>query len=296
MKLKSAARNVISTAGRDSSVDDSFEMTGSKSHKFFGKKMLKFSVFIFIISISFSNLLLAQSADELINEGDSLVKSFNNQKALEKYLEADKILPSNWEVFWRVSRAYVDIAEDMPSETSTQEDAQLAKYQLAFNYADKAVKLAPNESITYLRRAIANGRIALFKGVFSVAGVVNKVKDDCEKAIKLGNGGNYFQALAHYVLGRTHAKVSEKWAPARSVLGLGWGDIDIAIEEYKKAIELKPNFRMFYLDLAKAYIREDEYDKAREMLNNVTESPKEDESDEDNLAEAKNLLEAIKDE
>jgi len=94
------------------------------------------------------------------------------------------------------------------------------------SYADQAVKYGPNQSITYLRRAIANGRVALFKGVFSVGGVVNSVKSDCEKAISLNNGGNYTQALAHYVFARTHAKISEKWAPARSVLGLGWADND----------------------------------------------------------------------
>ena len=259
-------------------------------------QMLKLSMFVFIISILLSNYLFAQSAEQIITDGDSLVKIFDNKKALEKYLQADKMKPNSWNIYWRLSKAYVDIADEMPNNSSKEEDAQLAKYQTAFDYADKAVKLAPTQSITYLRRAIANGKIALFKGVFSVAGVVNKVRDDCEKAIKLGNGGNYFQSLAHYVLARTHAKVSEKWAPARSVLGLGWADIDTAIVEYNRAIKLRPNFRMFYLDLAKAYIREDEYPQAREALQSVIDSPKIDQSDDDNLAEAKNLMEAIKDE
>jgi tetratricopeptide (TPR) repeat protein len=259
-------------------------------------KMLKHSMLFFIISILFSNTLFAQSAEQIITEGDSLVKIFNNKAALEKYLQADKMKPNDWNIYWRLSKAYVDIADKMPAATDEEEDAQLAKYQTAYDYADKAVKLAPSQSINYLRRAIANGKIALFKGVFSVAGVVNKVRDDCEKAIKLGNGGNYFQALSHYVLARTNAKVSEKWAPARSVLGLGWADIDTAIVEYNKAIKLNPNFRMFYLDLAKAYIREDEYQQAREALKKVIDSPKIEQSDDDNLVEAKNLLEAIKDE
>ena len=32
------------------------------------------------------------------------------------------------------------------------------KYQKAFDFADRAVKLAPDKSVTYLRRAIANGK------------------------------------------------------------------------------------------------------------------------------------------
>ena len=147
-----------------------------------------------------------------------------------------------------------------------------------------------------MRRAIANGRIALFKGVFSVAGVVNSVKDDCEKAIKLNSGDKYEIALAHYILARTHAKASEKWAPARAVIGLGWADNEIAITEFNKAVNLFPNFRMFYLDLANSYIREDEYQKARDILKKVIDSPKKDEDDDDKLAEAKKLVEEIKNE
>jgi len=46
-----------------------------------------------------------------------------------------------------------------------------------------------------VRRAIANGKNSIVKGVFSVAGVVNSVKEDCEKAIKLNSGENYVIAL-----------------------------------------------------------------------------------------------------
>ena len=261
------------------------------------KSFLKLSLpLALLVLIMLPGTARPQSLDELLKQGDEYMSEFNNQKALDTYMQADKMSPNNWEVYWRISRAYVDIAQNMPEKTDEEKDAQLAEYQKGYDYADKAVKLAPGKSITYIRRAIANGRIALFKGVFSVGGVVNSVKSDCEKAIALNNGGNYWQAVAHYVLGRTNAKVSEKWAPARAVLGLGWADLDVAITEYKKAISLYPNFRMFYLDLARAYIRDDEYKTAREMLNKVLESPKKDQDDDKRLTEAKQLLKEIEDE
>ncbi len=249
-----------------------------------------------IIVLSSISFLYSQTLQDLLNTGDKLTEEFQHKKALEVYQKADSLFPNNWEVNWRISRALVDIGVKMPSESGDQEDAQLAVFEKALKYADKSIKLAPTEAIPYVRRAVANGRIALFKGVFSVSSVVNAVKDDCEKAIALGNGGNYTQALAHYILGRTNAKVSEKWAPARAVLGLGWADLDTAIVEYKKAINLYPNFRMFYLGLAKAYIENDEYSKARENLNKVIASPEKDQDDKANLKEAKKLLEDIKDE
>ncbi|GMU95490.1 tetratricopeptide repeat protein [Ignavibacterium album] len=254
-------------------------------------KLLIPVVLYFVSSVSF-----AQSLEELLKEGDNLVTKFENQKALEVYQKADKLFPNNWEVYWRLSRAYVDIGEHLPDKTDKEKDTQLEYYKKAFDYADKAVKLAPNQSITYVRRAIASGRIALFEGVFSAVGTVKDVKSDCEKAIQLGNGGNYVQALAHYVLGRTHLKVCEKPYLVRLPLGLGWGDTEKAVQLLETANKLRPNFRMFMLELAKAYIEEDEFTKAKELLLKIEKAPVADEDDDKVLSEAKQLYEKIKNE
>lgn len=255
---------------------------------------MKRIIIIFFTAVTFfAAQILAQSVEQLIKEGDSYYEKFDNEKALEFYKKAEKLDPNNYEILWKISRAYVDIGEHMPANTSEQKDAQLSVYKKALEYAEKSIKAAPDKSVTYLRRAIANGRIALFKGVFSVAGVVNSVKSDLEKAIQLNNGGNDIQAVAHYVFARTHAKTSEKWKPARSVLGLGWADNEIALKEYKKAIELKPNYVMFYVDYAISLIREKDYKTARLMLQKAIDSPIEDEDDNVRKEEAKKLLKEI---
>ncbi len=249
-----------------------------------------FILFVFVIA-AFITEAPAQTAAKLIAEGDALAeKEHKNDAALEKLLQAEKLEPTNWEILWRISRTYVDIAEHMPDKTGDQKDAQEAKYKLAYDYADKAVKLAPNQSVTYLRRSIANGRIALFKGVFSVAGIVNDVKKDLDKAIELNNGGDQVQATSHYVLGRTHAKLAEKSSIVRWPLGLGWGNLDTAIDEYKKAIKLKNDFKMYHLDLAKAYIEDDDEDLAAAELKKLLTLPKQDEDDDSFDTEAKKLL------
>ncbi len=254
-------------------------------------KLRHLSLLLFVL---FSSVLLAQKADDLVKEGDKLKDSFNNQGALDDYLKADKLAPNNWEILWRISRSYVDIGAHMPEATSDQKDKQLAVYQKGLSFADQAVKCGSNQSITYVRRAVANGRIALFKGVFSVGGVVNSVKSDCEKAIQLNNGGNYTQALAHYILARTHAKISEKWAPARAVIGLGWADNEIALTEYKKAVSIFPNYRMFYLDYARSLVREDKYSEAKDALNKCISSSVQDEDDTARLTEARQILNEIR--
>lgn len=255
--------------------------------------MKKIYLFFAIILMFSVNAISSQSLEEYLDQGDKFYEQFNNEKALDAYKKADLAFPDSWQVLWRISRAYVDIAEHMPSSTSEQEDAQLGKFKLALDYANRAVKLAPNEAVTYLRRAIANGKIALFKGVFTVAGVVNQVKADCEKALSLGNGGDDIQGIAHYVYARTHAKISEKWKPARAVLGLGWANLETALEHYQKAIKLKPNFMMFYFDYAKALIADDQNDKAKEFLKQAIACKNEDEDDAKLREEAKVLLKTL---
>ncbi len=259
---------------------------------------MKISTFFLILfySLIFFGNHFAQTAEELIKEGDKFNKEFNHQKSLETYQKADQLDPGNWEVLWRISRALVNIANKMPEGTDEQEDAKYNKYKESFAYADSAVRIADDQSVTYLRRAIVNGRIALFEGVFSAIGTVNDVKDDCERAIQLDNGGNYVQALSHYVLGRTHSKVCEKAYLLRLPLGLGWGDMEVAIREYQNAIKLKPNYRMFYLNLAKAYMEEDEYELAKENLLKVEKAPFILEDDDEYLKEAKQLLVEVNEE
>lgn len=255
------------------------------------KHFARFFFFLLLLPIAQG---FTQTAEEMISEADKLVASFNNQAALDLLLEAEKKFPDNYEILWRISRSYIDIAEHLPDKTDAQKNEQERLYKKSLDYADRSVKLAPDQAITYVRRAIANGRIALFEGVFSAIGTVKDVKKDAEKAIELGNGGNYVQALAHYVLGRTHMKVCEKAYLVRLPLGLGWGDMDESIRLLETAVKLKPNFRMFYLDLAKAYIEEDEYAKARETLLKIEKAPVTDEDDDAFLAESKQLLEKIK--
>ncbi len=251
-------------------------------------------IFAFALIMLFGSYSIAQSVDEVIKEADKLVSEFQHNKVLDLLLKADKQFPNNWQIKWRISRAYVDVGEHLPNKTDKGRDAQLEYYQKSFDFADQAVKLAPSESITYIRRAIANGRIALFQGVFSAIGTVKDVKEDCERAIQLGNGGNYVQALAHYVLGRTHLKVCEKSYLVRLPIGLGWGDTEKALQLLETANKLYPNFRMFMLELAKAYIEEDQIDKAKDTLKKLEKAPFLDEDDDIVLAEAKKLSDKIK--
>lgn len=232
-----------------------------------------------------------QSLQDLISKSDSLFNKFDNKAALEVLMTANQEYPHNAEVLWRICRAETHIADHMGVVTNEEKDAQLAMYKSAYDYADSAVMADPKNSMAYTYRAVANGKIALFKGVFSVAPIVKQVRNDCEEAIKLDNNNS----IAYYVLGRTNAKLAEKPGIFLWPLGLSWGNIKNAIKLYRKAVSLDSEFVMFRYDLAKAYVRQDEYKQAREQLQAIPAIPVRDQEDDSLKAEASKLFQEIKD-
>lgn len=228
---------------------------------------------------------------QLLEEGDRLAtEQFDNAGALAKYLEAFRRDSINAETLWRISRAYVDIGEHLPAATDPQKEMQLETYELALRYAERSVGADPRNSMAYTRRAIAKGRIALFKGIWESLDLVKQTRSDVDSALALDPEND----VANYMMGRVHAKVSEKPRIFRWPLGLGWASTEDAIRYYEKAIALKPNFIMYLLDCARAHVEEDEFEKARNHLMLIETLGKRDEDDEAFKEEARKLLEEIR--
>ncbi len=250
-----------------------------------------------ILGVIFTSLFLcfnstAQSISESAAMSDSLADvAFQNSSALEVLQKAIEQYPKEYMLFWRFSRTYSDMGAALKATTDDEKEQQLALYEKSLDYAEQAVNANPEGSMGYTRRAIANGRIALFKGVWESIGLVKKVKADCEKAIELDKQNS----LAYYIYARTHAKVSEKPKIFRWPLGLSWANIDDAIKNFEIAISLRPNYIMYRLDAAKAFIENEEYEKARANLTAIATLPKAYQLDDDSKKEAAELMEKIKD-
>jgi tetratricopeptide (TPR) repeat protein len=251
---------------------------------------------VFVLSVSWAAQLFASApdssrVDQLIAQGNMYSeKTFENQKALDSYEAALALEPGNHEILWRISRSLVDLGEHLPAGTEQEKAKQLEVYEKSREFANKAIAANANGAMAYTRRAIANGRIALFKGVWESLDLVKQVKADCEKAIALDPN----DAAAYYVLGRTHMKVCEKPRIVRWPLGLGWANLDDAVKNCEKAIALRPNFIMYHLDCARVYVEQDEYEKARTHLNAIPSLATMDEDDGQFRKDATDLLEKIK--
>jgi tetratricopeptide (TPR) repeat protein len=144
--------------------------------------------------------------------------------------------------------------------------------------------------MAFTRRSIANGRIALFRGIWESLSLVKQTRADVETALALDPEND----VANYILGRVHAKVTEKPRILRWPLGLGWANTEDAIKYFEKAISLKQEFIMYRLDCARAYVDDDNYEMARKHLEAIDRIGNKDEDDERFRKEAAELLEEIR--
>ncbi len=196
--------------------------------------------------------LLAEANDVALNQ-------FDSRRALALYSEALSLTGMDAEILWRISRAYIDIAEQLPADTDEEQEAQLSMFEKALEFAEKSATVDPGNSMALTQRAIARVRVTLYKGLWESVGLLNRVREDLEQALQLDSTNH----LAYYTLAATHMKVIEKPWIIRWPLGLGWGDRDVAIALFESAIALRWDLISYRLACARAYVEEGEYERAR---------------------------------
>lgn len=253
------------------------------------KTMLFVALFSLIASFPFN--VIAQDSDiaPILTRVDSLIMADNVAEATKVLEKANAENPTNYELLWRLSRIEVLLGE----VEAGNEEAELAHYNRALEFADLAIKANKKGSMGYIRRAAANGKLALFQGVLTANSYVNAVLDDTEKAIKLNNADDYNMATAYYILGRTHLKLSETAVVLRMPLDLDWGNLEEALEYLDKAVKMRPNFIMYRYDYARALIENDEKGKARAELLQIETIPNAEPGDDERRIEAKTLLDSL---
>lgn len=243
---------------------------------------------IVLFSVCFFGLSVVQNSEATLETVDELVMQDKVNEAktlLDQFYANDK---NSYDVLWRMSRLEILIGDQKEGQ-----DSQLGHYEQALEYANRAIKANKKGTLGYVRRAAANGKLALFQGVLTSTSYVNAVRDDCEKAIKYNSDGDYNLAAAYYILGRTHLKLYETPVVLRMPLDLDWGNLDEAVEYLEKAVELRPGFLWYQLDYARALIEFEEEKKAKKLLTAIADMEFQEPGDDARKAEAAELLKSL---
>jgi len=234
--------------------------------------------------------LAAQDSEEsYLQQGDKLFAAFDNKGALEKYKLAYQADSSNYEICWKLSRAYVDYGETLEG------DERAADYKQGWAAAKKAVELNPEGAKGHLRLSIAVGRVALDAGAKERVRLSKEVKKEVDLAIKLDPNDD----IAYHVLGRWHRKLANLSWIERGFANMFLGGVpEEASEEnaainFKKAIEINPGYINHHLELGMTYEMMDKEEEAKAEYQKCLDLPKSSARDDHYKAQAKEKMDEL---
>jgi tetratricopeptide (TPR) repeat protein len=253
-----------------------------------GLVLLTFLSFLTILSYG-------QMAADHIKAGDEAYAQFDDQKALEHYLEALKLEPQNYEALWKASRAKVDIADVIPATDKDVKQRQLKLYGEASGLARQALAANPNDTWGHFQLSASMGKRLLLLSKKEQVDASKAVRAEIDKAIELDPAND----LAYHALGRWHRRMAEIGGAKRFFGSILYGSIPKGSfeesEKYlKKAIELRPDFVNHHLELGRTYVSLGKYDLAAAEFQKAIDLPKTTSKDDVLKAEAQAELAKLK--
>jgi len=213
--------------------------------------------------------LHAQNITALMQQAEAYEKAFKDDDALKKYIEVLKYDPLNIDALCKTSELY-----NIIGKRRTTKEEQKAYFKTGESFARKAIKVNPNHSEANFAMAISMGRMALVSSGKEKVVAVKEIKTYADKCIQL-DAKNF---KGYHVLGKWHYEVSDLNAFERWIVKITYGalppsSIDESIKNYEKSKQLSPGFLLNYLELAKAYKRKGEINKARVLLEQLQKLP-----------------------
>jgi tetratricopeptide (TPR) repeat protein len=226
--------------------------------------VLAFAAIIAVMVAVPVSSVFAQDLKAACAKIDDLLEDGKVNEAKKVLDESYSVGSKDYEWTWRSSRIHL-LMGDMTGDAAKKEGF----YYEARRLADEAIKMNGNGMMGYLRRSAASGKVALVKSVIGAADMVKSSREDAQKAISLNNTTPQNLASAYYILGRMHLKLTETAKAKRMMVGLGWGNLDEALSNLKRANELRPDFIMIPLEYGKALAANNQFNEARQQLQRV---------------------------
>jgi tetratricopeptide (TPR) repeat protein len=188
--------------------------------------------------------------DSVWAEARAAETRFETARALELYLEADRLRPDDAPTLQKIAQQLSDLSLEVT--TKAEKKAQAEK---ALAYARRAVALAPDNAVNVLSLAICHGKMAVFSDARTKIEYSRLVRQDAERALALDPNYDW----AHHVLGRWHHEVAELGAATRFFVRVVYGGLpdasrETAIRHLEKAAELSPARIPHHVELGFAYL------------------------------------------
>ena len=205
----------------------------------------------------------------MFREAQRLEEGRREPEALKKYQEIIKLQPAHLASLCKISELHCLIG-------SRQKDKQskMQYYKMAKQFAESALRINPDYSEANFVMAMAMGRMALIlSGQDKITAVID-IKRYAEIAIR--NDPSNFKP--YHVLGKWHYEVSSLNTFERMAVKLLFGgfppsSFSESIKYYERSRTLNPAFALNYLELGRVYRKNNQPEKAIEVLKKLQSVP-----------------------
>ncbi|MCB1062902.1 MAG: hypothetical protein KDN20_08285 [Verrucomicrobiae bacterium] len=249
-------------------------------------------IFFFLFSLlllAVPPISRAQTADDLIAEGDALDAAMKTSDALKVYLEAEKLTPEDPELLIKIATQYGESMVDI-----SDEDQRRAAGQNALTYSQRAAKIAPNLADAHLAVAICYGRLLDLMPAKEKVAYSREVKTSTERALELDPSSDY----AWHMLGRWHRAVATTSPILKGIVTIVYGGLPEASNEeaaaaFEKAIQINPNRVSHHIELGITYAEMGREEDARNAIKRGLALPNKERDDPDTKARGREILKDI---
>jgi tetratricopeptide (TPR) repeat protein len=204
-------------------------------------------------------VMAADSADDLIKQGDLYELKFQAADALKCYLPVEKLQPKNVHLLLLIARQYRHLMSD-----AANGEEKLRLGGVALDYARRAATIAPNDAEAQLSVAISYGKMLPFEGKRDQVEGSRQIKSAVDRALMLDPRND----LAWHVLGRWHQVLADVGTVKRTLGQFIYGSLptttnEDAVKCFEQAIKLNPNRLRHYIELGRTYAQMDRPADAR---------------------------------
>lgn len=233
-------------------------------------------------------VVVSVSIRDGVTRGDEHFAALRADSALESYRGTLVSEPDRFDALWRAARAAVSVGMLEPDD-----DRSAEWYDLALDFADRAVSVEPDSAAGWEWRAIATGQKALAVGPSRRVELSEQVRNYALRTLELDPEA----AGAHHVLGQWHAEIqrlggltrfaAERLLGAATFREASWTE---ALRHLERAVELEPRAPIHRLALARILVdRERPAEAIRQLRTGATLAPAEP-TDPGHLEEIRDLL------
>jgi len=231
----------------------------------------------------------AQTAQELIAQGDALDAKLRSEEALLLYLKAEKLQPDDAGLLIKIAKQYGESMTGMASK-----DAQRKAGETALAYSQRAVKLAPKMADAHLALAICYGRLLELMPARQKVEYSKLIRQGAEKAIQIDPKSDY----AWHMLGRWHQAVATMDGFTKAIVKIIYGGLpDASLQEaarcFEKARQLRSDRLAHTVELGRTYAMMDRKEEAKKYLDQGLAMQNKERDDPDTKARGRESLKAL---